>query len=149
MTLRILIVDDHEVVRLGLSTLLDRHPGLTVVGEAATAKEAIQKTLIIKPDVVVMDIRLPGGSGIDACRKIIAQGLSVRQVEKLTSKAAKAAKPKPPKDPNIEIIEDDLRRTLGARVHVRTGANNRGKIEIEYYNLDDLERLLDLLRSTR
>jgi len=73
MTLRILIVDDHEVVRLGLSTLLDRHPGLTVVGEAGTAKEAVQKTILLRPDVVVMDIRLPGGSGIDACRKIIEQ----------------------------------------------------------------------------
>lgn len=73
MTLRILIVDDHEVVRLGLSTLLDHHPGLTVVGEAATAKEAVQKTMLLRPDVVVMDIRLPGGSGIDACRKIIEQ----------------------------------------------------------------------------
>jgi len=73
MTLRILIVDDHEVVRLGLSTLLDRHPDFTVVGEAATAKEAVQKTLLLGPDVVVMDIRLPGGSGIDACRKIVEQ----------------------------------------------------------------------------
>lgn len=73
MTLGILIVDDHEVVRLGLSTLLNRHPGLTVVGEAATAKEAVQKTMLLRPDVVVMDIRLPGGSGIDACRKIIEQ----------------------------------------------------------------------------
>ncbi len=73
MVLRILIVDDHEVVRLGLSTLLDRHPNFTVVGEAATAKEAVQKTLLLGPDVVVMDIRLPGGSGIDACRKIVEQ----------------------------------------------------------------------------
>ena len=80
MTPRILIVDDHEVVRLGLSTLLDRHPGFTVVGEAATAKEAIQKTLIIRPDVVVMDIRLPGGSGIDACRKIIEQAPEVKVI---------------------------------------------------------------------
>lgn len=73
MTLRIIIVDDHEVVRLGLRTLLERHPDFTVVGEAATAKEAIQKTLLLRPNVVVMDIRLPGGSGIDACRKIVEQ----------------------------------------------------------------------------
>ena len=68
--LRIVIVDDHEVVRLGLRTLLDRHPDFTVVDEAATAKEAIAKALQHRPDVVVMDIRLPGGSGIDACREI-------------------------------------------------------------------------------
>lgn len=73
MTLRIIIVDDHEVVRLGLRTLLERHPDFTVVGEAATAKEAVQKTLLLRPNVVVMDIRLPGGSGIDACRKIVEQ----------------------------------------------------------------------------
>ncbi len=73
MTLRIIIVDDHEVVRLGLRTLLDRHPDFTVVEEAATAREAVQKTLLLRPDVVVMDIRLLGGSGIDACRKIVEQ----------------------------------------------------------------------------
>jgi two-component system response regulator DevR len=71
MALRILIVDDHEVVRLGLRTLLDRQPGFTVVDEAATAKEAVRKALLLRPDVVVMDIRLLGGSGIDACRKIV------------------------------------------------------------------------------
>jgi two-component system response regulator DevR len=73
MAFRILIVDDHEVVRLGLRTLLNRHPDFTVVDEAATAKEAVRKTLVHRPDVVVMDIRLPGASGIDACRKIAEQ----------------------------------------------------------------------------
>jgi len=80
MTLRILIVDDHEVVRLGLSTLLNRHPGFTVSGEAATAKEAVQKTLLLRPNVVVMDIRLPGGSGIDACRKIVEQAPEIKVI---------------------------------------------------------------------
>lgn len=73
MTLKIVIVDDHEVVRLGLRTLLERHPDFRIVGEAANAKEAVQKTLLLHPDVVVMDIRLPGGSGIEACRKIVEQ----------------------------------------------------------------------------
>jgi DNA-binding NarL/FixJ family response regulator len=73
MVLKILIVDDHEVVRLGLRTLLDRQSNFMVVDEAATAKEAVQKTLLLHPDVVVMDIRLLGGSGIDACRKIVEQ----------------------------------------------------------------------------
>jgi len=68
--LRIIIVDDHEVVRLGLKALLDRHPDFSVVDEASTAKEAIQKVVAHRPEVVVMDIRLPGGSGIDACREI-------------------------------------------------------------------------------
>jgi two-component system response regulator DevR len=80
MSLRIIIVDDHEVVRLGLRTLLDHHPDFTVVDEAATAREAIQKTLLLRPDVVVMDIRLLGGSGIDACRKIVEQAPDVKVI---------------------------------------------------------------------
>jgi two-component system response regulator DevR len=80
MTLKIIIVDDHEVVRLGLRTLLDRHPNFTVVDEAATVKEAVQKTLLLLPDVVIMDIRLLGGSGIDACRKIVEQAPQVKVI---------------------------------------------------------------------
>ena len=71
--LRIIIVDDHEVVRLGLRTLLDRHPDFNVIDEAGTAREAVDKTLKHQPDVVVMDVRLQGGSGIEACRKIKIQ----------------------------------------------------------------------------
>ncbi len=80
MSLRIIIVDDHEVVRLGLRTLIENHPNFTVVGEAATVKEAVQKTLLLRPDVVVMDVRLLGGSGIDACRQIIAQAPEIKVI---------------------------------------------------------------------
>ena len=66
---RILLVDDHEVVRLGLKALLDRHPNFEVVAEAGTARDAIEKVNSMSPDVVVMDIRLPGGSGIEACQE--------------------------------------------------------------------------------
>jgi two-component system response regulator DevR len=58
------------VVRLGLKSLLDRHPQFDVVGEASTAREAIEMVNSTKPDVVVMDIRLPGTSGIEACEEI-------------------------------------------------------------------------------
>jgi DNA-binding NarL/FixJ family response regulator len=71
--LRILVVDDHEVVRVGLRTLLDRHPDFTVIDEAGTVREAVDKTLSLQPEVVVMDVRLQGGSGIEACRSIMAQ----------------------------------------------------------------------------
>src|SRR4030043_247446 len=70
---RILLVDDHEVVRLGLRALLEQHPNFEVVAEAATAREAVEKTRTHKPDVVVMDIRLKGGSGIEACQEITTQ----------------------------------------------------------------------------
>ena len=69
--LKILLVDDHEVVRLGLKSLLSRYPKFQVVGEAANASEAIARTAEVRPDVVVMDIRLPGKSGIEATREIV------------------------------------------------------------------------------
>jgi DNA-binding NarL/FixJ family response regulator len=68
---KILLVDDHEVVRLGLKSLLDRHPQFEVVGEAASAREAMEQVSALKPDVVLMDIRLPGTSGIEACEEIV------------------------------------------------------------------------------
>ena len=71
--LRIIIVDDHEVVRLGLRSLLERHPNFTVVDEAGNAKEAVQKALQHRPEIVVMDIRLPGTSGIEACEEIVTK----------------------------------------------------------------------------
>ncbi|MGB5061421.1 MAG: response regulator transcription factor, partial [Candidatus Promineifilaceae bacterium] len=69
-SLRILLVDDHEVVRLGLRSLLDHHPNFEVVGEAAAEAEAVEKALDLEPDIVLMDIRLAGGSGVDACQQI-------------------------------------------------------------------------------
>ncbi len=86
MTLRILLVDDHEIVRVGLRSLLERHPDFVVVDEAGTAREALEKALIHRPDVVVMDIRLPGGDGISACREI-KQQLPKTNVIMLTSYA--------------------------------------------------------------
>ncbi len=86
MTLRILIVDDHEVVRLGLRTLLSNQTNFVVVDEAASAKEAVEKALQHHPDVVVMDIRMPGENGIEACRAIKAQ-LPKTEVLMLTSYA--------------------------------------------------------------
>jgi len=67
---RIIIVDDHEVVRLGLKSLLDHYPEYEVIAEAGNAKDAIQQVNSYHPDIVLMDIRLPGKSGIDACEEI-------------------------------------------------------------------------------
>lgn len=69
--LKILLVDDHEVVRLGLKSLLARFPEFEVVAEAGNADEAIDLAERYKPDVIVMDIRLPGKSGIEATREIV------------------------------------------------------------------------------
>ncbi len=83
---RILLVDDHEVVRLGLKALLDRHHHFEVIGEAASAREAIELVGTLQPSVVVMDIRLPGTSGIEACEEIV-QRFPETKVLMLTSYA--------------------------------------------------------------
>jgi two-component system response regulator DevR len=72
-TLTLLIVDDHEVVRQGLAALLGRRPGFQVVAEAGTVAEAVAAARKFRPDLVVMDVRLPDGSGIEACREIRAE----------------------------------------------------------------------------
>ncbi len=67
---RVVLVDDHDVVRAGLRALLDNENDLDVVGEAGTVEEAIRRVGLVDPDIVIMDLRLPDGSGIDACREI-------------------------------------------------------------------------------
>jgi two-component system response regulator DevR len=67
---RVLLVDDHEVVRLGLMTLINDQPDLEVVGEAGTAGEAVRAVERLRPHVVLMDIRMPGEGGIEATRQI-------------------------------------------------------------------------------
>ena len=68
--MRIVLVDDHEVVRLGLKVLLEQRDHFVVVGETNDAKEAVEIAGQFRPDIVWMDIRLPGASGIEACEGI-------------------------------------------------------------------------------
>ncbi len=89
-----------------------------------------------------------------ACDRVIKKGLSVRETERLVN--AMLHPPAPgggpeaaEKDPNIANVEDELRRTLGTRVALRHSGNKKGKIEIEYFDLDELERILDLFRTIR
>jgi two-component system response regulator NreC len=79
MTIRLLLVDDHTVVRSGLRMLLEGEADMEIVGEAGTAREAIQAVTALRPDVVLMDIGLPDLSGIDATREIkrIYPGVSI------------------------------------------------------------------------
>jgi DNA-binding NarL/FixJ family response regulator len=70
MTIKVFLLDDHEVVRLGLRQLLDGEPDVEVVGEAATAAQAIARVPALQPDVAVLDVRLPDGDGITVCREI-------------------------------------------------------------------------------
>ncbi len=78
--IRILIVDDHAVVRIGLKTVLANASGFRVVGEAGTVAESVALAVQARPDVVLMDVRLPDGSGVEACRRIKADNPDIRVV---------------------------------------------------------------------
>ncbi len=77
-TMKVLIVDDHEVVRTGLRTLLGAHEDIEITGEAETAAAAVKSAMDTRPDTVLMDVRLPDGSGIEACRRIRSAAPEVR-----------------------------------------------------------------------
>lgn len=68
--IRVFLVDDHELVRRGITDLLNAHPDIEVVGEAGTAAQARSRIRATRPDVAVLDVRLPDGSGIDVCRDV-------------------------------------------------------------------------------
>jgi DNA-binding NarL/FixJ family response regulator len=70
--IRILLVDDHPVVRLGLRGMLDAEPDLTVVGEASSGDEGLAVAQAERPDIVLMDLRMPGGDGVSATERILA-----------------------------------------------------------------------------
>ncbi len=76
--IRILLVDDHAVLRAGLKALLDAEDDLRVVGEAGTGEEAIEKVKLMKPDVVVMDLSMPGIGGLEATKKIAELALGTK-----------------------------------------------------------------------
>lgn len=70
-TLQALIVDDHPLFRKGMRALLDSMPDMNVIGEAQTASEAVEYAVQLQPDIILMDLQLPGGSGLDATREIV------------------------------------------------------------------------------
>ncbi len=78
--IRILLVDDHAIVRLGLKTLIGDQPNMEVVGEASTAAEAVRAAERLRPDVVLMDIRMPGEGGLEATRQITARFPQIKVV---------------------------------------------------------------------
>jgi DNA-binding NarL/FixJ family response regulator len=70
MGIKVFLLDDHEVVRLGIRQLLEGEPDIEVVGEASTAAQAVARVPALRPDVAVLDVRLPDGDGITVCREI-------------------------------------------------------------------------------
>ncbi len=108
--LRILIVDDHAVVRAGIKSLLESEPDFSVIAEAENGTEAVQKAQDHTPDVIVMDIRLPGGiSGIEACEEIMKK-LPETKVLMLTSYA------------EDELVKDAVRAGAVGYVLKRVGS---------------------------
>lgn len=75
MTVRVLLADDHGAIRAGLRLMLDQAPDITVVGEAADGAAAVANARALRPDVVLMDVRMPGTDGIEATRRVVAEGL--------------------------------------------------------------------------
>jgi DNA-binding NarL/FixJ family response regulator len=78
MTIRVLLVDDQAWLRLGFRTVLDKQPDIEVVGEAGDGEQAVAMTHAVDPDVVLMDVRMPGVDGIEATRRIVASGSPAR-----------------------------------------------------------------------
>ena len=79
-SIRLLLVDDHEVVRIGLRTLLHNNQGIIVVGEAVSKAAAVRAVKRLKPDIVLMDVRLPDGSGVEATREILSRYPATRLI---------------------------------------------------------------------
>ena len=76
--IRVLVADDEEIVREGLVAIVDSDPGLEVVGTASDGAEAVAETARLAPDVVLMDVRMPGTDGIEATRRIVSSGGATR-----------------------------------------------------------------------
>jgi two-component system response regulator DevR len=71
--IRVFLLDDHEIVRRGVADVLETDPGITVVGEAKNAAEALARVPALRPDVAVLDVRLPDGNGVSVCRDLRAK----------------------------------------------------------------------------
>ena len=87
--IRVFLLDDHEIVRRGIKELLEGEPDIVVVGESGLADEAARRVPALRPDVAILDARLPDGSGVDVCR---AEGLTNREIAERMYLAEKTVK---------------------------------------------------------
>src|SRR5262245_21735470 len=74
--IKLLIADDHALLRRGIRRILEAEPDMTVIGEVATGRDAVKRTMLLKPDIVIMDISMPGQNGIESMRQIVKSSKS-------------------------------------------------------------------------
>jgi len=118
MTVRVLIADDQAMVREGFSVLLNAQPNIEVAGEAANGEEAVQRTAALRPDVVLMDVRMPVLNGLEATRRIVGAGpglggaaagdalLSPSVTRRLIAEFSRLGAPKAPTRERIEQLTE-------------------------------------------
>src|SRR5690349_18336319 len=122
--IRIVLADDHPVVRAGLRALLEKQPGFVVVGEAPSGAEAVALTEATRPHVVLMDVAMPGESGIDATRRITMLGLGTKvlvitalpQEQQLSDALEAGASGFLRKDASVEELSRAIRTVAGDRL---------------------------------
>ena len=117
----VFLLDDHEIVRRGVRDLLEAEPGITVVGEAGTAESAIARIPALRPDVAVLDVRLPDGSGVTVCREIRST------IFQLQARGATG----PDLRGEIVALVDDMTDMLGFAPSLRLGGGLGGQVSGE------------------
>lgn len=126
MSIRILLADDHQIVREGLTALVSSQEGMDVVGEASNGREAVQFTIDLKPDVVVMDVAMPDLNGIEATRRILVEnprckivGLSMHSDRRFLTEMLKAgATAYLLKDSAFEELASAIRAVTAGQVYL-------------------------------
>ena len=105
----VLLVDDHPLIRMGFRLVLDAEDDIEVVGEAADGTAAVSMCSALRPDVVLMDVRMPGHDGIEATRDIVAAGLPCKVLILTTFGQARPARPGPSRRARLRIQADNPR----------------------------------------
>ncbi len=153
---RVMIVDDHEIVRRGIAEIVDREPSFEVIAEAGTVEDAIRRARLVKPDVILVDLQLPGGTGLDIVRSLADSDPEIRAViltsfdddEALAESVKAGARAFVLKTVRSGEINDVIRAVAQGRVLLdeRTVSRRRGDAANPAANLTPTEKkVVDLI----